>query len=114
MPFCPKCRYEYLPEISVCPDCASDLVAELPEIAELGLDIEWVKMKPLPGIIYAKMVTDVLNQRHIPNYVQSLFGSGGLGVVSGGDFPGSDARIWVPQTYLEEAQRIQNEMFKEA
>ena len=30
MPFCPKCRYEYRPEIKVCPDCGEKLVAELP------------------------------------------------------------------------------------
>ena len=28
--FCPQCRYEYLPEISKCPDCGVWLVRELP------------------------------------------------------------------------------------
>jgi siroheme synthase (precorrin-2 oxidase/ferrochelatase) len=31
MPFCPKCRYEYKPEIWECPDCGVHLVAKLEE-----------------------------------------------------------------------------------
>ena len=31
MPFCPKCRYEYEPSVSICPDCGERLVSSLPE-----------------------------------------------------------------------------------
>ena len=31
MPFCPKCRYEYKPEIWECPDCGVRLVEKLEE-----------------------------------------------------------------------------------
>ena len=34
MPFCPKCRYEYRPEIKVCPDCGLKLKAKLQDEAE--------------------------------------------------------------------------------
>jgi hypothetical protein len=27
--FCPKCRYEYKPDVTACPDCGAALVAEL-------------------------------------------------------------------------------------
>lgn len=30
MPFCPKCRYEYLDEVKQCPDCEAPLVDKLP------------------------------------------------------------------------------------
>ena len=113
MPFCPNCRFEYVPEITSCPDCGAELVAELPSFDDLPADAEWTKLAPLPGMIYAKMVTEVLDERGIPNYIQSLFGSGGLGVISGGDFAGADARIWVPVAFQEEAQRIQDDMMKE-
>ena len=33
MPFCPKCRYEYKPEIWECPDCGVRLVEKLEEEA---------------------------------------------------------------------------------
>ena len=114
MPFCPNCRFEYVPEITACPDCGANLVESLPAITELAPDVEWTKLQPLPGMIYAKMVTEVLDERGIPNYIQSLFGSGGLGVVTGGDFAGADARIWVPVTFRDEAQRVQDEMMKDS
>jgi rubredoxin len=113
MPYCPNHRYEYLPEIKVCPECGAELVDELPPAGDLAPDVEWVPMRSLPGMIYAKMVAEVLDQRGIPNYIQSLFGSGGLGVISGVDFPGADARIWVPEPFLEEAQEIMDDMMKE-
>ena len=113
MPYCPQCRYEYLPEINKCPDCGADLVDELPEFRSSLKDIKWVALKPLPGTIYAKMVAEVLDQRQIPNYIQSLFGSGGLGIVTGGDFPGASAKIHVPEDRLEEASAVQDEMMKD-
>lgn len=33
MPFCPKCHYEYQPEVTNCPDCGRALVAELPPLS---------------------------------------------------------------------------------
>jgi len=110
MPFCPQCRYEYLPEVNACPDCGSDLVSELPEMPELGEDAKWVALNPLPGVVYAKMVAEVLDQHQIPNYIQSLFGSGGIGVVTGAGFAGASARIFVPEDHQAEAARIQIEM----
>ncbi|TKJ38401.1 hypothetical protein CEE37_12845 [candidate division LCP-89 bacterium B3_LCP] len=113
MPFCPECRYEYLPEITQCPDCGSELVHELPEIRLQNQDVKWKSLPPVPGMVYAKMVTEVLDQREIPNYIQSLFGGGGLGVVTGGDFPGASAKIYVPEDFLAEAMAIRDEMMKE-
>jgi hypothetical protein len=34
MPFCPKCRYEYNPGVTVCPDCDLKLVPKLHEEPE--------------------------------------------------------------------------------
>jgi hypothetical protein len=36
MPFCPKCKYEYRPDIKTCPDCDVALVDNLPEEASAG------------------------------------------------------------------------------
>lgn len=113
MPYCPECRYEYLPEVNECPDCGSALVHELPDVKIEYEDVKWTALKPLPGIIYAKMVAEVLDQRNIPNYVQSLFGSGGIGVVSGADFAGSSAKIYVPEEFVAEAEAIRDDMMKD-
>ena len=113
MPFCPNCRYEYLPEVEQCLDCGAELVHELPDLQLQMKDVKWVALKPLPGVVYAKMVTEVLDQRKIPNYIQSLFGSGGLGMVTGADFPGASAKIYVPENAVDEAVRIRDEMMKD-
>jgi hypothetical protein len=112
MPYCPIHRYEYMPGIKVCPECGAELVDELAEPVAPA-DVKWTRLRPLPGMIYAKMVTEVLDQRGIPNYIQSLFGSGGLGVISGDDFPGADTRIWVPEPFVEEATEIMDEIIPE-
>ncbi|MFH1862931.1 MAG: hypothetical protein ABH878_08990, partial [bacterium] len=62
MHFCPECRFEYLPEVSTCPDCGAELVAELPELQENFANVEWVALPSLSGMIYAKMVAEVLEQ----------------------------------------------------
>lgn len=113
MPFCPNCRFEYLPGIKTCPDCGEDLVDELPDMRSELEDIKWVALEPLPGVVYAKMVAEVLDQRQIPNYIQSLFGSGGLGMITGAGFAGSSARIYVPEDRLEEATEIRDQMMKD-
>jgi rubredoxin len=38
MPFCPNCRYEFHDWVKVCPDCGTDLVAELPRVPKLVMD----------------------------------------------------------------------------
>ena len=40
MPYCPKCRYEYRPDIEKCPDCDVELVAELP----VEKEPEWIDL----------------------------------------------------------------------
>lgn len=40
MPWCPKCRYEYVPGIKVCPDCKEALVDSLDEISDETENIE--------------------------------------------------------------------------
>ena len=71
---------------------------------------KWVPLHGLPGKVYADMVKEVLENNGIPCVVRSLFGSGGLGVISGAGAVGFHDRIMVPQEHFEEAQRILTEM----
>jgi len=113
MPFCPNCHYEYVADVKTCPDCDAELVDELPDFFADLKNVKWVALRPLPGVVYAKMVSEVLDQNNIPNYIQSLFGSGALGVITGADFAGSDAKIMVPDSFKGKAQVIMDDMMRE-
>ena len=83
MPFCPKCRYEYKPEISVCPDCNEYLVSSLPEkneeiseIDNMGYD-NWVRIGRLTSQAYANMINEGLHSKNIPVII--LSGTGHFG-----------------------------------
>jgi len=106
MGFCPSCRMEYMPEITECPDCGSKIVDALPEFA----DIKWVSLPSVPGVVYAQMIMEVLEREKIPCYVQSLWSSGGLGVISSTSMPGVTAKIMVPETEYDRARQIQEGM----
>ncbi|MBC8204378.1 DUF2007 domain-containing protein [bacterium] len=73
-------------------------------------ETKWVALHDLPGKLYADMVKEALENRGIPCIVRSLFGSGGLGVISGAGAVGFRDRIMVPEEYFEEAQQILTDM----
>ncbi|MBN2227726.1 MAG: hypothetical protein JW763_10215 [candidate division Zixibacteria bacterium] len=84
MPFCPKCRYEYNPDVLVCPDCNEPLVAILPpELEEPSPELiekydDWVQMARLTSQPSAAMVMEVFKEKHIPAVL--LSGSGHFGI----------------------------------
>ena len=106
MGFCPECRVEYLPEITECPDCGAKLVDHLPDIP----DVEWVALPSVPGIVYAQMIKGALDKLDIPSYVQSLWSSGGLGVISSTSMPGVTAKVMVPKPDYDRALEVQESM----
>jgi hypothetical protein len=108
MGFCPKCRIEYVLEVTKCSDCGEKLVEILPEIEIL--DVEWIPLPSVPGVVYAQMIKEALEQNGIPSYVQSLWLSGGLGVVTSTSMPGVSAKIMVPKTDYKRALEIQEGM----
>jgi len=74
MPFCPKCRYEYVEEIDVCCDCGEKLLDKLPdEINCSEIKVKWKPLQTLPGRIYAEMVKEVFDKKGIPSLVRSTF-----------------------------------------
>lgn len=103
MPFCPECRYEYEPYIAVCPDCDTPLVDQLPE--ETPVEIEWVRLHPLPGTVYAEMVKEVLDRQNIPNLLIKNFLASAYSLNTT-DLAGVESILLVPRPYKEEAERI--------
>ncbi|MBD3333118.1 hypothetical protein GF356_09720 [candidate division GN15 bacterium] len=62
--FCPKCRFEYRPEISFCPDCNERLVAELSDDDTSTGKMEYIELETVfettdhSTIILAKAILD--------------------------------------------------------
>lgn len=110
MPFCPSCKYEYEAHITRCPDCSTDLVAELPrDIAETAKNIRFVPLPDLPGRVYADMVKATLDDMGIPCYVRSdglidTIGVSGTGPINRG------VRIFVPEDRVDECLSVQHQM----
>ena len=112
MPYCPKCRYEYNPEISICPDCEEHLVDILPEKYENDSEIDkqgydnWVKIARLTSQAYANMINDGLQSKNIPVVILSGAGhfgqTGQMGTSS--FFPvGGRYLVLVPEEFVEDA-----------
>lgn len=107
--FCPVCRYDYNPEIRVCPDCGEELIDKLPpEEEEVVSDVSFVPLPNLPGRVYAEMVKGALEERNIPCYIRAK------GVGDAYQFPGTTpmdgTQLYVPEDRLEECIHIQQQM----
>ncbi len=76
MPFCPKCRAEYVEGVDMCEDCQVSLVAELPpkdvpdyvEIVELQRVPDEVAGVMMKGILENSGINVILRAAKIPAY----------------------------------------------
>jgi hypothetical protein len=67
---------------------------------------EWKSLPPLDGGVWVAMVTEVLDDREIPNLVKTDLSAGGLGVVTGTTTLGKMWRIQVPAEFYVEAMEV--------
>jgi hypothetical protein len=105
MPFCPKCRFEYQPEIKLCPDCKESLVAQLlPLEKEKVEDVQYVPLRKVPSRIYAEMLQEALEKQDIP----CLLKGDDIGVFLGalGTTSVLPVTVWVPKELKEKAEEI--------
>ena len=72
MPFCPTCKSEYRSTVRCCPDCGSDLVAQLPVEPEPLHEEEYVQVLlcTVQGEIQAGLLRDRLRLQGIPSRAQ--------------------------------------------
>jgi len=64
MPFCPKCRVEYVEEVETCPDCQTPLVEELPPKDDVKY-VELVELERVPNEISGIMMKGILENNGI-------------------------------------------------
>ncbi|MFQ6615779.1 MAG: DUF2007 domain-containing protein [Fidelibacterota bacterium] len=102
--FCPECESEYKEGITVCPDCRTTLIPELPA-SETPKEIRWVPLKELSSQIEAEMVKESLDDEGIPSYLKADFLTTTYGI-RGLSLAGSRATLYVPEDRVEQARSI--------
>lgn len=119
MPYCPRCKYEYNPGVSKCPDCDEYLVEHLSlDPDEVRVDPnddhqDWILIARFSSYQYATMLVEGLRAKDIPVVIHS---STGLFAQFGGEMfkPGKDTyAIMILKEYIEDADREANLMLGE-
>ncbi|MBN1458000.1 MAG: DUF2007 domain-containing protein [Armatimonadetes bacterium] len=112
MPFCPGCRFEYLPGLAHCPECGAELVATLPpkSAATEGADFTPVELCTITGEIHARLIQNILAHENIPSRLVTAWPFDGASPLSppwpfGGGFD-TPVRIMVNQSDLAKAKVI--------
>lgn len=70
MPFCPNCKYEYLPGVKVCPDCEVELVEQLEEVKTYQSE-DFTMVYTCSEIYEAQIIKANLEGAGIPTFILS-------------------------------------------
>lgn len=111
MPFCPRCRYEYKPGVTVCPDCNEKLVDALPEEEtkdEITEHDDWIELALLTSLPSVEMLLEVLREKNIPAVIQSdtgYFGTTGQMGPSSYQPAGGKYSLYVPEAFVIDTDR---------
>lgn len=113
MPFCPLCRCEYMPGVTLCSDCQVDLVEALPDEKEKEEEEkedryhDWVPLAHLTSMQLAEMLVEGLRAKNIPAVLRSsagYFGQVGTMGVSSYQPVGGAYTVLVPREYAGDAE----------
>ena len=106
MPFCPDCSMEFGADVTICPDCHTQLVAQLQARrhgAAITPDGSWVAICRIAGAADARKVRDFLDSNNIPSMtLSSAFQHGTGAQLSKAD--GTGDVIAVPREFGQEAR----------
>jgi hypothetical protein len=115
MSFCPQCRYEYKPDVVVCPDCGTQLVDVLPGENEEGGEAHarprWRLLYNATARSAAEFLEEALKSSGITcvvKYRGGYFGravSYGVGAITSTP----DAEVYVLEEQFSEAEEIRRQ-----
>lgn len=105
--WCSSCRGEFVDEVTVCPDCGTPLVSEVPEAEEPNEPLVQVFRSADTSLL--PVIKSVLSGAGIPHLVQgeeaqSLYPFGSLG--GGSDDRLLGAVVLVPESRREAAEAV--------
>ena len=100
MPFCPKCKYEFRDDITVCPDCDLTLVTKLHEPKEQEhIDVELVTVADFTFDVQAEEAKVLLESHGIPAIVENA--------ISAMIYPGmAGIKVLVPKEDEKKAREV--------
>jgi len=106
MPYCPKCQFEYLPEVQRCPDCGAALVSALPpQVRPDTRGIEDVLLCTVGGEMEAAVLRGRLKDEGIPSRAQlsDVTPLIGVPVMS---LPAQEVKVFVKRRDLARARMV--------
>lgn len=116
--FCPKCKYEYRPDVKICPTCNVELVESLIlNDKDLPDDIkDWVHLARINSHDMAEMFLETLRLKDIPSVLTSgtgFFGITGQIGISTYNPIGGGYSLYVPEEYIDDVDNEGKIMFGE-
>ena len=100
----PSCHDEFIDSITICSDCNITLVQNFP-LNETLENINWVKVKELPGKVFGEMMGEVLNSAEIPYFLKSDWSASAYNVAPTG-LVGSYVQVYVPENFHDKANKL--------
>lgn len=107
MPFCPKCRAEYVEGTVLCSDCQIELINELPPEDDVEM-INWQVLQEIPNEVVGYVLKGVLEDAGIKVYLRPMTIPWYDGI-RGSWFKSNWGDLLVSEANLEEAREILDE-----
>ena len=106
--YCPSCKAEFIDSITICSDCNIRLVENM-ALNEPLENINWVKVKEVPGKVFGEMMGEVLDSAEIPYFLKSDWSASAYNIAAAG-LAGSYVQVYVPENFFDKANNLLTEL----
>ena len=106
--YCPSCKAEFIDSITICSDCNITLVDNM-VLNESLENINWVKVKELPGKVFGEMMGEVLDSAEIPYFLKSDLSASAYNIAAA-VLAGTYVQVYVPENFCDKANNLLTEL----